>query len=662
MKKIREIVSSQVEPSREDLWIKNGKIYRYGPNGWTCISGNIEELEKAINELELSVDDKLKLKQDIDKLATINGQSLTNGGNLTIGAEGTIVIEQELTESPKNVPSSKGVLDELRKDNIAGTGKGLMSDAEKTKLKGIEEGAEVNVVTSVSGKTGAVTLDKTNVGLGNVDNTSDADKPISNPTKDAIRNGDVKIKGGNNKDLFIAVGATYNEQDNKFEYRGSSYSEKEMTNLFVSGSMMTEASKYGIYIDYAHEGNVTRTGNMALHRVIGGLPVQNNIIAGYLTDDGKFTPIDWNSRDIVKDGSRGQMMARIPEHYYNFTEDENGLQIDLSINPSKGAIKVPLHYVGMYEASVARDTDTLASVVNRTENYRGGNNQADRDTQENTLLGRPVTSKSLTSFRTSAKKRGNGWIDYDEFVHADLAMLFYIEYGTLNVQKSVNGELTAEGFRQGGLGSGVTNLSGSAWDTFSGYYPFIPCGYSDTLGNRSGSIDYVMPASYNEAAGGGEHTTYVPRYHCIENPFGHIYKWVDGVLINIESGDTGRSIVYACRDIDKMASTITEDYEGVGDIARANGYVKKIICGKYGILMTRETGGSSNSYFCDYSYTSIPNDGTSLRALSVGGHASYGARAGFAYSISTDSPSYTSAFIGSRLCFFPENYDNTIIL
>lgn len=42
--------------------------------------------------------------------------------------------------------------------------------AEKTKLAGIESGAQVNDVTSVNGKVGAVTLDKSNVGLGNVDN------------------------------------------------------------------------------------------------------------------------------------------------------------------------------------------------------------------------------------------------------------------------------------------------------------------------------------------------------------------------------------------------------------------------------------------------------------------------------------------------------------
>ncbi len=45
-------------------------------------------------------------------------------------------------------------------------------------------------VTSVNTETGVVVLDKADIGLGNVDNTSDADKPISDDTQDAL---DLKI-------------------------------------------------------------------------------------------------------------------------------------------------------------------------------------------------------------------------------------------------------------------------------------------------------------------------------------------------------------------------------------------------------------------------------------------------------------------------------------
>ncbi|WP_448953083.1 hypothetical protein [Labrys neptuniae] len=63
--------------------------------------------------------------------------------------------------------------------NATQTVAGLMSAADKYKLDGIAVGAQVNAVTTVAGRTGDVLLAKTDVGLGNVDNTSDVNKPVS---------------------------------------------------------------------------------------------------------------------------------------------------------------------------------------------------------------------------------------------------------------------------------------------------------------------------------------------------------------------------------------------------------------------------------------------------------------------------------------------------
>lgn len=70
------------------------------------------------------------------------------------------------------------------------SGKGLSTEdyttTEKTKLSGIASGAQVNTVDSVAGKTGVVALVKGDVGLGNVDNTTDLLKPISTATQTAL--------------------------------------------------------------------------------------------------------------------------------------------------------------------------------------------------------------------------------------------------------------------------------------------------------------------------------------------------------------------------------------------------------------------------------------------------------------------------------------------
>jgi hypothetical protein len=47
-------------------------------------------------------------------------------------------------------------------------------------------GGGVAGVSTVNGRSGDVTLDKTDVGLNNVDNTSDANKPVSTATQTAL--------------------------------------------------------------------------------------------------------------------------------------------------------------------------------------------------------------------------------------------------------------------------------------------------------------------------------------------------------------------------------------------------------------------------------------------------------------------------------------------
>lgn len=85
------------------------------------------------------------------------------------------------------------------------TGKGLSTNdytnAEKTKLSGIEAGAQKNTITGVKGsaettyRTGNVNITATNIGLGNVNNTSDAEKPISTATKTALDGKQEKVTG-----------------------------------------------------------------------------------------------------------------------------------------------------------------------------------------------------------------------------------------------------------------------------------------------------------------------------------------------------------------------------------------------------------------------------------------------------------------------------------
>ena len=147
----------------------------------------------------------------------------------------------------------------------------------------------------------------------------------------------------------------------------------------------------------------------------------------------------------------------------------------------------------------------------------------------------------------------------------------------------------------------------------------------------------------------------VPSYRGIENPFGHIWKWTDGCKAMIQSeASGGLSEFYVCNEPANFTSSGTANYQLRGNLPRGNGYVKALILGEDGEIMPLEVGGGSTTYFCDYFYTNIPESGVSERGVLFGGRAGHGAGAGFGCAGTNDAPSNAYAYVGSRLCFFPQ--------
>lgn len=91
-----------------------------------------------------------------------------------------------------------------------------------------------DAVTSVNGQTGVVSLAKSDVGLGNVDNTSDANKPISTATQTAL-----DAKQPLDSDLTTIAGLTATT-DNFMQAKGSAWASRTVaqvkTDLGLSGT------------------------------------------------------------------------------------------------------------------------------------------------------------------------------------------------------------------------------------------------------------------------------------------------------------------------------------------------------------------------------------------------------------------------------------------
>lgn len=411
---------------------------------------------------------------------------------------------------------------------------------------------------------------------------------------------------------------------------------------------------YGVRHEYRRSNpTLTRTGNPYL---CAALPIQSLMRRCIQNDAGQVVYyLHPNNSDLkedgtaaVLDGSIGQVTVEIPEHYRYFYDDGEAIEGRFSMMAIKGFEHVEKQYVSAYEAALQRSTLKLSSVINLSTDYRGGGNQSAWDAEQRSMLGKPATALSRTNYRTYARNRGEGWIDHDFYAWDTYFWLFLCEYATRNCQAAVVTSLDRNGCKQGALGNGVTTVNSTDWSNYNGYYPIVPCGVTNSLGNSSGEVSYSIPG-FPGASG----TVKVNSYRGIEMPFGHIWKWIDGCNIYHQTdAEGGRSLLYRINNPKLYTDVINLNNILISNrLARAEGYIKYIIGGRDGILMSAlNVGASTTTFWCDYNYLSV-SGASGLRAPLVGGSATNGAGAGFGYVYSASAASTTDASFGSRLCF-----------
>lgn len=423
---------------------------------------------------------------------------------------------------------------------------------------------------------------------------------------------------------------------------------------------------YGVTFDTATASTAcTRVGRPELHV---SLPIQSRMRRCLLNDAGKVVTY-LGAQDSTKTdtgaaadltGASGQVMVEIPEHFRKIEVNGTEVTVLISEHNLPGFNKIPKCYRSAYQATVDRTNSKLASVVNTSEQYRGGNNSAATDETAKEQRGMAATAISLTTFRTYARNRGTagkdgkGWNCDVYAIQKACFWLYVIEYANLNSQLPFKAQPDASGYKQGGLGYGVSTADSTKWSAMNGYYPFVPCGVTNSLGNATGVVNYTL--NELQAAAYGEAKTFsVPSYRGIENPFGHIWHFTDGCKCKIQAdGDGGKSLFYSAEF--NPASFNSSGYEGYilrGELPRGSGYVKELMIGEHGENMPKTTGASSSTYVGDYFYTDIPASGEAERAVFVGSYAANGTSAGLTCADTDSTASTTTAHIGSRLCFIP---------
>lgn len=400
---------------------------------------------------------------------------------------------------------------------------------------------------------------------------------------------------------------------------------------------------YGVsWSETSSNPDCTRIGNMDMHR---SLPIQSMMKPFDITNiedtvseiilpiDDQFqktsyanaTNIQWS---IVSRDS-DNIMIRIPEFWYtdDYVPGTKTHNLKLCPHAKPGWYHHKEAYVSAYE--VYKSGDKLVSIKGQL----------------------PTVNFNRTNGRTWARANGfdgeTKWNLYTYEEHRAICHLFLVEYATRNSQKAVNTELTPEGFRQGGLGSGCT--TGTATINGAQTWSFMPTGSSDSLGSGSGEVTVTIQQTDQSGSNTSTITRKCNRYRGIENPFGHVWKHTDDV-ISVYSN--GYRTWYKSVKPDQFTTNKNASYKSLcASTMVSSGYKTEIkatpACDFFSMSVS---GGSETTYWCDYNWD---NTDTSEHCLLIGGHSGHGGAAGL-----FNLPSYTGvgssrADIGSRLTYLP---------
>lgn len=506
-------------------------------------------------------------------------------------------------------------------------GKGLseanFTASEKSKLAGIQAGAQPNAVTSVAGKTGAVTLDKTNVGLGNVDNTADASKEVLSATKlktartiqgksfDGTANitlnnattGAAGLMSAADKSKLnnIEVNATNNVKATQTEAEEGIDDTKYMTPLKTKQAIYNSiGTVFGVEIDLTNsnpETAVTYTdgavgmnpgsawNTMPIFKDIKPCLLKNGVVQYYLNPNDLTKKADGTSADITS-GNDGDVMIEIPKTGYKIITANNTLIIKVTSNPDDAAnFKYYAH--------------TRVAEGDRSKLYIGAYLGWNSGSKLRSLSGKtPTASQTIGTFRNQAQANGAGYDIVSFYPLTLLQCLFLIKYKNRNSQTA--------------LGRGYVDGNSAA----------ITTGNTNTKG-----IDFGETTGKQQMC-----------FLNIEDMWGNLRWFIDGFF-----SDASRNMLTAFTGFNDTGSGYTN--RGQGATADIGNYMSKPQGTTEAGFVAKEVSGSTTTHFTDYANLSAS------RLPHFGGSWGSGDSAGvFGLNVNR-AADYSSSYYGARLMY-----------
>ena len=237
-------------------------------------------------------------------------------------------------------------------------------------------------------------------------------------------------------------------------------------------------------------------------------------------------------------------------------------------------------------------------------------------------------NKVLTrdTVRKLCANRGTDFMQEDITIASAEQMLFVIEYATFNIQNNTV------------FGSGVTGMTYVTNVNDSVPNPV------NTLGNKSGKITVTYTHS-----NGTKYTVGVPVYRGVKNPFGNIWKFIDGFLRKHSASSDCNEAFW--QDGSKAFSDAIADYIACGfSCATAEGYIKAFGYSEDCdfMYMTSMVGGDSSKPVGDYYYVNMTSNNIYIARL--GADWNDGTTAGlFSWHLHSVA-SARNCSVGGRLC------------
>jgi hypothetical protein len=326
------------------------------------------------------------------------------------------------------------------------------------------------------------------------------------------------------------------------------------------------------------------------------------------------------------DGTNGQVMVEMPAFFYKTMIPQSGY-VDFLISPTwregfkrhpafirAGEVLThiyPSAFEGHYNSGEAA-MESIAGVVPSTS------------ATNHDVLGAidAYPDATIVGCRGYAQARGSNWEQYDFWTHNALIYLMLIEYATFDFQTAIAKGVVdrASGTDHNGVITGETAGQDGGSD----------------LGNSSGASSTGNGNGYESIS-----------YRGVENPWGNIWKWVDGLNIQADHKPWVADHSFA-------SDTFTDPYVPVGvTLPSSNGYGSDIVLNDIldAAFLTNAVAGSSSSGLYDYYYQNTGN-----RVAPVGGTWSYSAIAGALCWNLIASSGNSARALGARSLLLPSPY------